>query len=117
MSDVDFVAGAEIKECQVIELAGERVLIDRAAADAQEVVFDSVAILIPLKCMKVAGDDGVDAVFHQQRVDSGLPVDAFDSPEWSVYEKNDGFARIRLFQNPAEPGDLSVGDVHVSAVE
>jgi hypothetical protein len=56
-------------------------------------------------------------MFHQKWMDSGIPSDASGSPERAVHQKDDGFVRIRLFEDAAKPVDLRIGDVDLSSVE
>ena len=105
--DRDFAAGRDRHEGEVLQLPGERMLVDHAAAGSEDVVLHAVAIGIALHRVKVAGDHRIDAVLREQRVHALVPPRRAGSPHRPMREEQDRLAACGgLFERCFEPGEI-----------
>ena len=62
-----------VHEGEVLQLPGERRLVDHPAARAEDVVLHAADVRIALHGMEVAGDHRVDAGPFEERLDLRVP--------------------------------------------
>ena len=118
----DLVVGLDLArlidhdEGEVLELAGERMLVDRAAAGAEQQVRDAVARRQRLQRVVVAGDHVVDAVLREHRLHALLPAGRLVVPQRPVEQEDDGPVACReRGKRLVEPRELRIGESGLDA--